>query len=516
MKRHLTAIIRKRFSQAITGVVATLAAVAVISCNGSVEKDRQENGENTGEEVAVSGVSLSESAVTAPMGSTITLTATVSPENAANKGVTWSSSDKSVATVDKGVVTCHKDGKATIKVTTLDGFFTAQCEVTVATILADKIWLDSPSATIAVGESWTYNLRIEPDNSNVGTEVIIQNPDAIELSEDGRTLKGLKEGIASFIVRTADGSLQTRGWVNVVDKRVFPTGANFLIDQSYAVGSSIKVKSYSSSGYPRIEWTPADANDLDFDLTSEDESIVSVKPDWYNSYDVSFLKAGTTTLKFWSYIYETGTSFRKDVDIHVYNGKPNLSYDYSDFTFWSGWTLCLIPDGLTGKIDLKFENIYDRNFVITNANEFAEYITVSSNRVTAKKVGKTTISLRARSDPSHTLNIPVTIFDRPTDLSFGLASDNEVIEVKKGAEQIIYVYTKPESSIGRYNVSTSSGYLSAEMKPGVREQKPFTPMPDNFKTLKLKAGNVTGLFTVTLTHKDNSSVKKTLNVRVIN
>ena len=185
-------------------------------------------------------------------------------------------------------------------------------------------------------------------------------------------------------------------------------------------------------------------------------------------------------------------------------------------TFWSGWTLCLIPAGLTGKIDLKFENIYDRNFVITNANEFAEYITVSSNRVTAKKVGKTTISLRARSDPSHTLNIPVTIFDRPTDLSFGLASDNEVIEVKKGAEQIIYVYTKPESSIGRYNVSTSSGHLSAEMKPGIREQKPFTPMPDNFKTLKLKAGNVTGLFTVTLTHKDNSSVKKTLNVRVIN
>ena len=332
----------------------------------------------------------------------------------------------------------------------------------------------------------------------------------------GFHLKGLKEGIASFIVRTADGSLQTRGWVNVVDKRVFPTGANFLIDQSYAVGSSIKVKYYSSSGYPRIEWTPADANDLDFDLTSEDESIVSVKPDWYNSYDVYFLKAGTTTLKFWSYIYETGTSFRKDVDIHVYNGNPNLSYDYSDMTFWSGWTLCLIPDGLTGKIDLKFENIYDRNFVITNANEFAEYITVSSNRVTAKKVGKTTISLRARSDPSHTLNIPVTIFDRPTDLSFGLASDNEVIEVKKGAEQIIYVYTKPESSIGRYNVSTSSGHLSAEMKPGIREQKPFTPMPDNFKTLKLKAGNVTGLFTVTLTHKDNSSVKKTLNVRVIN
>ncbi|MBQ9014992.1 MAG: Ig-like domain-containing protein [Firmicutes bacterium] len=61
-----------------------------------------------------------------------TLKATVSPSNAANKAVTWKSSNKKVATVtSKGVVKAKKKGKATITVTTKDGKKKATCKITV-------------------------------------------------------------------------------------------------------------------------------------------------------------------------------------------------------------------------------------------------------------------------------------------------------------------------------------------------------------------------------------------------
>ena len=80
---------------------------------------------------AVSGVELDDDAIELSVGGTSTLTATVLPNNATNKNVTWTSSDGSVATVEDGVVTAVGAGNATITVTTVDGGFTDTCDVTV-------------------------------------------------------------------------------------------------------------------------------------------------------------------------------------------------------------------------------------------------------------------------------------------------------------------------------------------------------------------------------------------------
>ncbi len=81
--------------------------------------------------VAVTGVSLDSSSAIVKAGKTITLVPTISPSNATNKSVSWSSSDTSVATVSAGVVTGVTAGSATITVTTQDGNKTATCLVTV-------------------------------------------------------------------------------------------------------------------------------------------------------------------------------------------------------------------------------------------------------------------------------------------------------------------------------------------------------------------------------------------------
>ncbi len=83
--------------------------------------------------VAVTGVTLNQNEAQMTVGGeTLTLTATVNPDNATDQSVSWSTSDANVATVDNGVVTAVAAGTATITVTTTDGSFTATCAVTVS------------------------------------------------------------------------------------------------------------------------------------------------------------------------------------------------------------------------------------------------------------------------------------------------------------------------------------------------------------------------------------------------
>jgi hypothetical protein len=85
------------------------------------------------EDLLVASITLSQSSATLTEGETLTLTATVTPDDAANQSITWSSNNPSVATVDNaGKVTAIAPGTTTITVTANDGSgVSAQCEVTV-------------------------------------------------------------------------------------------------------------------------------------------------------------------------------------------------------------------------------------------------------------------------------------------------------------------------------------------------------------------------------------------------
>jgi len=103
----------------------------------SVIFDSQSNEFTVNIKVDVTGVTLNKTAVTLNANGTETLTATVAPNNATDKTITWSSDNTAVATVSNGVVTAVAEGIATITVTATNGTEdtsddkTATCEVTV-------------------------------------------------------------------------------------------------------------------------------------------------------------------------------------------------------------------------------------------------------------------------------------------------------------------------------------------------------------------------------------------------
>jgi len=90
--------------------------------------------------INVTEVSLDKTTASLTVGNTEQLTATVAPENASNKNISWASSNTNVATVDaNGLVTAVAAGTADITVTTEDGNFTATCALTVSAAQTDNL-----------------------------------------------------------------------------------------------------------------------------------------------------------------------------------------------------------------------------------------------------------------------------------------------------------------------------------------------------------------------------------------
>ena len=111
-------------------ITAIFMLATFVSCNNDDEYTAETPGTP---DVSVTGVSLNPTTASLIVGGeTVTLVATILPENATNQNVTWSSNNASVATVsNSGVVTGVSEGTATITATTQDGEFTATSTVTV-------------------------------------------------------------------------------------------------------------------------------------------------------------------------------------------------------------------------------------------------------------------------------------------------------------------------------------------------------------------------------------------------
>lgn len=134
--------------------------------------------------VAVTSVELNKTTLSLNEGDTETLTATVKPDNATDKTVTWSSSDEKIATVKDGKVTAVKIGEATIKATVGDK--TAECKVTVNPVPVSSVELNKESLTLTVGEDYTLTALVKPDNATNKTVSWASNDPSIVSVDNGK------------------------------------------------------------------------------------------------------------------------------------------------------------------------------------------------------------------------------------------------------------------------------------------------------------------------------------------
>ncbi len=169
--------------------------------------------------VAVTGVTLNKTSAKVEKGKTITLTATVAPEDATNQAVTWSSYDTSIATVTSdGKVKGIAPGTNTIPVKTKDGGFTAKCKVTVKepVVAVTGVALNKTVASVAKGKTFTLKAVVAPaDATNQNVTWQSYDTSIATVTSEGK-VKGIAPGTTTIKVKTKDGGFTAKCKVTVV------------------------------------------------------------------------------------------------------------------------------------------------------------------------------------------------------------------------------------------------------------------------------------------------------------
>ena len=201
--------------------------------------------------VPVTGVTLDKETMNLTAGSTGTLTATITPENATNKNLTWTSDNEEVATVSDGVVTAVAAGTANITVTTDDGGKTATCVVTVTRRSSSSSRPSYPITTPDKTENGSVN--ISSTSAKRGSIVTITvTPDAgyvldklTVTDKDGKDVALTKKSDTEYTFVMPAGKVEiTPSFVKQAEEpsRVFvdvKTGDYFYDAVQWAVGKGI-------------------------------------------------------------------------------------------------------------------------------------------------------------------------------------------------------------------------------------------------------------------------------------
>ena len=167
--------------------------------------------------VAVTSVSLNATFMEIKEGEIFELIATISPSNADNKTVIWTSSNASIAVVENGIITAYKAGTAIITATSDDAGKTAKCEVNVIkkTHPVISVELNKYAVELTEGEEVTLIATVNPDNAtNKNVTWSSTNPSVASVS-DGN-VKALREGNTTIMVWTQDGGKIATCELNVI------------------------------------------------------------------------------------------------------------------------------------------------------------------------------------------------------------------------------------------------------------------------------------------------------------
>lgn len=155
--------------------------------------------------VTVSGVALNKKVATINVGKKVTVKATVTPANADNKTLVWTSSNTKIATVSNGVVKGVKAGRVIITAKTTDGSnISATCTVTVKQPVT-RISL-SKKATMYTGKKLTLKAKVNPANaSNKALTWKSSNTKIAKVASNG-VVTGVKAGTVKITATAKDGS----------------------------------------------------------------------------------------------------------------------------------------------------------------------------------------------------------------------------------------------------------------------------------------------------------------------
>ena len=357
------------------------------------------------QEVAVTGVTLNKTNVSLEVGKTDTLVATISPSNATNKLIAWSSSNSNVATVNNGVVTAKTVGTANITVTTANGK-TATCVVTVKTpvpqeVAVTGVTLNKTNVSLEVGKTDTLVATISPSNATNKIIAWSSSNTSIATVDANGKITGKAAGTVTITAKTNNGKTAACK-VTITKQEVAVTGINLnKTTASIDVGSTITLTATIS---------PSNATNKIIAWSSSNTSIATVDANG----KITGKAAGTVTITAKTNNGKTAackvTITKQEVAVTGINlNKTTASIDVgSTITL----TATIAPTNATNKL-------------IAWSSSNTSIATVDANgKVTGKNGGTVTITAKANNGKTATCKVTVK-------------KENCVISLKEGNNESV-------------------------------------------------------------------------------
>lgn len=385
--------------------------------------------------VSVSGVELNKTNLTITRLGSETLYATVSPSNATNKNVTWTTSNSNVATVANGTVTGVSAGTATITVSTVDGNKTATCNVTVNPIGVTSVTLNQSLLNMYVGNSETLVPTINPSNAdNTNVTWSTGNESVATVSNGVVTAVGV--GSTTITVTTVDGGKTASCNVSVSEQP----------DSTFIITSSSFGNSYSGSDGSHSVSDSVTSETMSFESSNicAQSSKVQFRanPAGY-IYNTTSLVLNTLTISGYTSgdvtVYAGNTSHPTSNAITDSNGEFDLSgysfftilgngstHSYSSITITTGVPVPVDPDGIslpaTESMSLVGTKTLEVTYSPANCNQNKGVTWSSSNTtiatinsttgvITPKKAGTTVITATSTFNANFTSSCTLTVTD---------------------------------------------------------------------------------------------------------
>ena len=435
------------------------AAFALLMACSPEENNPGGNDNPDDKTVHVTGISLDRTTASIKEGEYFTLVATVTPENASNKTIIWSSSSDAVATVDNnGKVTGVKAGSATITATTEDGGMKSTCALSVEANLAPSVTVEANhisaiSAVLAgkanLGSTVAADLKIGFQYST--SAGILPNSPTVEATDADAnynytaSITGLepdtKYCFRSFVLQNSQYTYgETKSFTTKDVASLLETKDASEIEATKATLNAkldLSDVQYKSLSYGFLWGTSESALNSDFKCTEiKDRAIAATLTSlshktqyWYKAY---------VTLDSQTFYGEVKT-FTTDV-VPV----ESVSLDQTEYTFHTiGNTLQLkatvLPPDATDK---GVEWSSDREDVAT---------VDASGKVTAKSNGKATITVTTQ-DQGKTASCKITVAQWVTSISLNQSS----LTLNEGQEQTLTATVTPDNATDKTLTWTSS------------------------------------------------------------
>ena len=346
---------------------------------------------NTPQPQPVTSISLSDTSITLNTSETKTLTATL-PEDAANKEVTWKSSNESVATVDQtGKVTAVAKGSCTIIVTAADGSGTkAECAVTVVQLVTG-ITLSETSLTLTTGTTQTLTASIQPTNANNKKVTWKSSDESVATIDQTGKVTAVAKGSCTITATAADGSgVKAECAVTVIQ---LVTG--ITLDSTSMTLPTGTTQTLTAS----IQ--PTNANNKKVTWKSNDESVATVD----QTGKVTAVAKGSCTI---TATAADGSGVKAECEVTVIQLVTSIKLSENSLTLYAGLTETLTPT---------VEPADANNMTVTWESSDESVATVDqTGTVTAVALGICTITCRATDDSGEFAECQVTVDHEWVDL----------------------------------------------------------------------------------------------------